>query len=159
MKHFDTNELARRARLVTWGPEPADPHVREGASMRLVAAMAEPLQPGSNGYPFQGARVAMSPFAVEPAENDAQYFQRRSVEERRAAAAAAGPEASAAHLELSRRYSRLSRRETSFGRVASRQEPFAQPVSERKRRLDDLLDEALLGSFPASDPVSIAHVR
>lgn len=32
-------------------------------------------------------------------------------------------------------------------------------VAERKRRLDDLLDEALLETFPASDPVSIVHVR
>jgi hypothetical protein len=34
-----------------------------------------------------------------------------------------------------------------------------RPDVGHKRRLDDLLDQALLETFPASDPVSIIHVR
>lgn len=42
----------------------------------------------------------------------------------------------------------------------SRQEPapktvHASPGAERKKRQSDLLDEALVETFPASDPISV----
>jgi hypothetical protein len=37
--------------------------------------------------------------------------------------------------------------------------PDASADAARKRRQSDLLDEALLETFPASDPVSIASVK
>jgi hypothetical protein len=141
--------------------------------MRLVAAMGEPRL-------FKEAGAAVSPFAVEAIEDDARYYRRRSTEEDRAAAEAAGPKARSAHLELARRYARLSRRKTwTIGVAAARRGHLsgllsrrfglpegiapaeaidAEPVAERRRRLDDLLDEALLETFPASDPVSIVHI-
>jgi len=148
----------------------------DGAAMRLVAAMVGP-GPGSGRHAFKGAAEdRMSPFAIELVENDAQYFRRRAGEERRAAAAAAGPEASSAHEDLARRYARLSQRWTPPARIigprSARSASFEAetpmrpsgqsrrlPDAEDKRRLDDLLDEALLETFPASDPVSIVHVR
>ena len=143
MRHYGKEELASLAHI-TWGRETVyrrpELRVREGASMRLAAAMAEP-----GGALLQDVRGGMSPFAVQPAENDAQYFRRRSAEESQAAAEAVGPEARAAHLDLATRYARLSQR--------------GLPAAERKRRLDDRLDEALIGTFPASDPMSIVHVR
>ena len=41
---------------------------------------------------------------------------------------------------------------------AMSQSLLASPAA-RKRRQDDLLDEALLETFPASDPVSVVHVE
>ena len=190
--------------------------IRDGAGMRLVAAMAEPHPAVPGWHPTHGAAAAsrISPFVEEVAENDAQYFRRRAGEERRAADEAAGPEARAAHADMAERYARLSEQWISspsfarpqstrsaslaallrrrfglpdrmpgperFSPVDAAARPLAGPsgqaaqveiprkligqshrssVAERKRRLDVLLDEALLGSFPASDPVSIAHVR
>ena len=176
MKHFGNDELAQRVRLVGRADLPG----RDGASMRLLAAMAEPRRRGSEMYVSQSARLVMSPYTVETAENDARYFQRRSAEEDQAAADAAGPEARSAHLDLAKRYARLSARttwpdSTGFARrehlsgLLSRRFALAeraaagdatetQPVAERKRRLDDRLDEALLETYPASDPVSFAHI-
>ena len=180
MRHFDKNELAQAGRLVTWAPGRPRFSVRDGASMRLVAAMAEHCPHRRGAQPFSVGRARLDPFAEEPAEGDAQYFRRRSTEEDQAAAEANSPEARAAHLDLARRYARLSRRTTGPHRVgaARREHLFGllsrrfvlpertgdnatgpEPGAERKQRLDELLDEALLGSFPASDPVSIAHVR
>lgn len=143
MRHYGKEELASRGHI-TWGREAVyrrpEPRVREGAAMRLAAAMAEPGR-----ALLQDVRADLSPFAAMPVEKDAQYFRRRSAEESQAAAEAVGPEARAVHLDLARRYARLSQR--------------GLPAAERKRRLDDRLDEALIGTFPASDPVSIVHVR
>jgi hypothetical protein len=156
--------------------------VRDGAGMRLVAAMAEPWRAEAGRRLVQpaGAESRISPFTEEPTESDAQYFRRRSMEEEQAAAEAAGPEARAAHLDLARRYARLSARKTWPHRVGfARREHLSgllirrfvlpdgrgaegaivqEPVAERKRRLDGRLDEALLETFPASDPVSFVHI-
>ena len=85
--------------------------MRDGASMRMVAAMAEPFLP--SGRPLfgdVGAGGRLTPFAVEVVENDAQYYRRRSEEESEAASEAAVSAARAAHQELADRYARLSRR-------------------------------------------------
>lgn len=42
---------------------------------------------------------------------------------------------------------------------ASGRDHVSGNLSERKRRQSDLLDEALMATFPASDPVSVAFVR
>ena len=132
--------------------------VRDGAAMRLMAAMAEPRPsgPGRDRRPRVVAATRMSPFRAEVAESDARYFRRRAEEEGRAAGAAAGPEARAAHAELAEHYARRSERRTPPSPVT--RPGCGRSVAERKR-LDDLLDEALLETFPASDPVSIVHVR
>lgn len=150
----------------------------EGATPRLVAALAEPRLAGP-GKVVVASR--MSPFTGEVAEDDTQYFLRRSAEEHRAADEAAGPEARSAHEELAHRYSRLSKLPPSrpvspavllgrrFGPAAGAvrsqsarklvDEPDRTSAVERKRCLDERLDEALLETFPASDPVSFVHVR
>lgn len=141
--------------------------IRDGTGMRLVAAMAEPHLAGRERHYSYGLGPAgrMSPYAEDVAETDAQYFRRRAGEERRAADEAAGPEARAAHGELAERYARLSERRIPRSRFArprsTRSASFAHRPSaaERKRHFDERLDEALLETFPASDPVSIVHVR
>lgn len=83
----------------------------DGASMRMVAAMAEPSLPAEGPLLEDvGAADRLTPFAGDGVENDAQYYLRRSKEECRAAGDAAVPEARAAHQELADRYARLSRR-------------------------------------------------
>ena len=47
-------------------------------------------------------------------------------------------------------------RESAAG---SKRRERASPDAERKRRQSDLLDEALLETFPASDPVSVVRVK
>lgn len=133
-------------------------HLGDGAAMRLMAAMAEPRPggPGRNPRPGVVAATRMSPFTAEIAESDARYFRRRAEEEGRAAGAAAGPEAQAAHAELAEHYACRSERQTPPSPVT--RPGSGRSVAERKR-LDDLLDEALLETFPASDSVSIVHVR
>jgi hypothetical protein len=43
--------------------------------------------------------------------------------------------------------------------AVSRRRPADEHLSDRKRRQSELLDEALMATFPASDPVSVAFVR
>ena len=160
----------------------------EGATSRLIAALAEPRLAGP-GKVVAASR--MSPFTGEVAEDDAQYFRRRSAQERRAADQAAGPEARAAHDELAARYARLSERPGPRPKIARSQFAGAANLAallsrrfgrsdgavrsenprkrigqsddptafDRKRHLDERLDQALLETFPASDPVSFAHIR
>jgi hypothetical protein len=52
----------------------------------------------------------------------------------------------------------LSRRFGLPERAAVRDAIEPEPIAERKRRLDDRLDEALLETFPASDPISFVHI-
>lgn len=160
----------------------------EGATSRLIAALAEPRLAGP-GQVVAASRL--SPFTGAFAEDDAQYFRRRSAQERRAADQAEGPEARAAHDELAVRYARLSEQSVPPSMIARSQFPSAANFAallrrrfglsdvavrpenprrligqsddpstfDRKRRLDERLDRALLETFPASDPVSFAHIR
>lgn len=121
--------------------------VRQGAVERLIAALAE-RSAGS-------ARHTRHGLAPSRSESDAAYFRRRSEEESDAVRKAAGPQARKAHAELARRYARLSAIPSAFRGRRSADEKR----SERKRRQSELLDEALMATFPASDPVSVAFVR
>jgi hypothetical protein len=122
------------------------PAVREGAAERLLLALSEPRAPGAR--PSRRARSAPS------SESDAAYFRRRSKEELAAADKAASPEARRAHSELARRYARLS---PSLS-AALQQRSAEGRDEDRKRRQSKLLDDALMATFPASDPVSVAFV-
>ena len=84
---------------------------RDGASLRMVAAMADPFTAAARSL-FEGEFVEtpLTPFAPEARESDALYHGRRSKEEIRAAGEAAVPEARAAHQELADLHARLSRR-------------------------------------------------
>ncbi|HEV2747034.1 MAG TPA: hypothetical protein VGW34_07015 [Allosphingosinicella sp.] len=117
--------------------------VPDAASMRLAAAMAGPR---SRDW---------------AAESDAQYFRRRAREERSAADKAAGAEAYDAHRELARLYAGLSEAATDRQpRPVEARAPAARRArAPRRIRQDALLDEALMGTFPASDPVSVAFIR
>jgi hypothetical protein len=117
MHHVDTIEPAPNQRPPSaHGMNHYRPpsHIRrDGASMRMVAAMAEPFLPGGRSLFEDGGAIGrLTPFADEARESDAQYFLRRSDEERRATGEAMGPEARAAHRDLADRYARLSRRAT-----------------------------------------------
>ncbi len=116
MQHFDRIGPAPRERPPSLYREMAyrpPSHIgRDGASLRMVAAMAEPFLPAARSL-FEGEEAAarwLTPFAGEALESDAQYYRRRSKEEGRAAGEAAVPEARAAHQELADRYARLARR-------------------------------------------------
>lgn len=67
---------------------------------------------------------------------------------------AASSPARAAHAKPARCYARLS---TPPSAVATRGAESAR-ARDMKRRQSELLDEALMASFPASDPVSVAFV-
>ncbi|MDT9601051.1 hypothetical protein [Sphingosinicella rhizophila] len=117
--------------------------VRDGASMRLAAAMA-------------------APHSIDwAAESDARYFRRRAREERNAADKAAGVEAREAHQELARLYAGLSEAGTDRWKrpVEARARAARRGPARSRKRQDALLDEALMGTFPASDPVSVAFIR
>jgi len=82
---------------------------RDGASMRMVAAMAEPFLPaGRSLFEGEGVLVRRTPFVGEAAESDAQYYRRRAGEERRAAGEAAVLEARVAHQAIADRYALLA---------------------------------------------------
>jgi hypothetical protein len=117
--------------------------VPEVASMRLAAAMAGPHSPDW------------------AAESDAQYFRRRAREERNAAGEAAGAEAREAHRELASLYAGLSEAGTYRWKrpVESRAHAAQRAPAPSSKQQDALLDEALMGTFPASDPVSVAFIR
>lgn len=117
--------------------------VGEGAALRLAAAMAEPR------------------LSDWTAESDARYFRRRAREERSAADKAAGVEAREAHQELASLYAGLAEAGTDRWKrpVEARAHAARRAPARRRRRQDALLDEALRGSFPASDPVSVAFIR
>ena len=78
------------------------------------------------------------PFAQEGAASDLSYFKHRFLEEKAAAKEAVGRKAREAHEELAARYAELA--------------------SRAAKRQDVLLDQGLTETFPASDPVSVAHV-
>ena len=115
MQHFDRIGPAPRERPPSLYRETAyrpPSHIgRDCASMRMVAAMAEPFLPAGRSL-FEGEAAArrLTPFAGEALESDAQYYRRRSKAEGRAAREAAVPEARAAHQELADRYASLARR-------------------------------------------------
>jgi len=124
MQHLDGIGSAPRDRppsLYSQSGYRAPSHIsRDGASMRMVAAMVERLLPASGRSFCEDASAAdrLTPFAGEGAENDAQYYQRRSKEECRAAGESAVPEARAAHQELADHYARLARRAVRRSRGA-----------------------------------------
>lgn len=93
----------------------AAPTIRDGASVRLTAAMAEPSSPGGS-----------SPFADLPFELDRQYYRRRSIEEAAAARAGGSQEARTAHLQLAAGYAQRARWATPALGVASVRQPFAE---------------------------------
>jgi hypothetical protein len=115
MQYFDNMGPAPRERPPsvhgTNGYRPPSHIRRDGASMRMVAAMAEPFLPsGRSLFDGEAAIGRLTPFAREAREIDAQYYRRRSDEERRAAGEARGPKARAAHQELADLHARLARR-------------------------------------------------
>ena len=131
-------------------------------TLRMLALMggheriALPALFGHSAPPRRGRR-----FADHAREGDRAYFRRRSREELSAAERAAGVEARKAHEELARLYVGLAgavehRRDRPLA-GHSRVLPLAP--GDRRKRQDDLLDEALKGTFPASDPVSVAFIR
>ena len=139
MQHLDNIGPAPRGQLpgahsmnVYGGPSLV---TRDGASMRMVAAMAEPFVPAGRSL-FEDALAAdrLTPFAAEARESDARYYRRRSKEECRAAGDATVPEARTAHQELADRYARLARRALRRGGTA----PLHHRSTERAR-LSDLL--------------------
>lgn len=104
--------------------------MRDGASLRMVAAMAEPfLAAGRSLFEDGMAADRLTPFTGEVAESDAQYYRRRSKEECRAAGEAAVPEARAAHQELADRFARLARRAMRRGDAA----PIGHQAAARAR--------------------------
>ena len=78
------------------------------------------------------------PFTHEGTASDLSYFKHRFLEEKAAVKDAVGRKAREAHEELAARYAELA--------------------SRVSRRQDALLDHGLTETFPASDPVSVAHV-
>jgi hypothetical protein len=78
------------------------------------------------------------PIAQKGAASDLSYFKHRFLEEKAAAKDAVGRKAREAHEELAVRYVELAAR--------------------ARKRQDVLLDQGLTETFPASDPVSVAHV-
>ena len=134
-------------------PRPFSPAPPHGASLRMIAAMMEPdaRRPARYVFEHRAAPRRATPFVHEARESHGAYFRRRSQEERAAAAAAASVAARDAHRELSLLYAQLS------GPVAAVPER-PQITDARARRQDALLDDALLETFPASDPVSVVLV-
>ena len=145
MRHFPRHRLAQREWRTSVSRDPGFTRlfVPDAVSMRLAAAMAGPRSPDWS------------------AETDAQYFRRRAREERAQADKAAGVEAREAHEELARLYAGLSEAATDrrSGRVKARALAARRAPAPRRIRQDALLDEALMGTFPASDPVSVAFIR
>lgn len=117
--------------------------VREG---RLHVALSDP---GA-----RDARPSSRACSTQFPESGAAYFRRRSDEEREAADTAASPPARRAHGELAWRYARLFRSLSA----APQRRPAEGRDEDRKRRQSKLLDDALMATFPASDPVSVAFV-
>jgi hypothetical protein len=112
MHHVDTIEPAPNQRPPSaHGMNHYRPpsHIRrDGASMRMVAAMAEPFLPGGRSLFEDGGAIGrLTPFADEARESDAQYFLRRSDEERRAAGEHIRTEARAARPALADPHPRL----------------------------------------------------
>ena len=142
MRTFNSRGPDPRRRLVTssraTGSRPTSLPVRDGASMRLVAAMAGPRLAGSGGHLPEGAEALarLTPFAGEAAESDARYFRRRAAQERRAADAASVPQARAAHRELAVRYAHLSRQTMPSRSFAPRHR-----ASAARMRLADVLSQ------------------
>lgn len=145
MRHIARHELARSEWRTRVSRDPGFTHlfVANAASMRLAPAIAGPRSPDW------------------AAESDARYFRRRAREERGAADKAAGVEARDAHEELAHLYAGLSEAATDRRAPPVRARALAalQAPSPRRMRQDALLDEALMGTFPASDPVSVAFIR
>jgi hypothetical protein len=118
MPHSASHRLISKPRPKTWRRVAVDRPIRDnglqGASMRLMAAMAKPGSPDGRHAMFgdAGATGRLTPFAGEAVESDVQYFRRRWAQERRASNEAAGPEARAAHRELAARYARQVPRTT-----------------------------------------------
>lgn len=82
---------------------------RDGASMRMVAAMADPFRAAARSlFDDEDLEIPLTPFAGSGRESDARYYRRRSKEELRAAGEAEATEARRAHEELADRYDRLS---------------------------------------------------
>lgn len=138
MRHLDRYGLAPRQRPISLDGETADrrPNFipRDGASMRMVAAMAERFLPASDRSLFEeaGAARLLTPYVAEGGESDAQYFSRRSQEECRAAGQAVAAEARAAHRELAHRYVRLSRAMRDQGSAC-------HPRTAARARVSDVL--------------------
>jgi len=139
MQHLDIVRPAPRERPPDLYPQ-ASFHRQalitpDGASTRMVAAMAESLlstkRPLWEGV---GAADRLTPFGGGVVENDAQYYRRRSKEECRAAREAAGPETRVAHQELADRYARLSRR-----MMRQRGGPPSYPQSAARARIARML--------------------
>jgi hypothetical protein len=120
------------------------------ATVRVIAAMAHGRPPGS---------PLTSP--DEAPESDRAYYRRRSREERDAARRAAGAKARKTHEQLAGLYARLSdERAMRLERPRQRRaNAFRSAAAGRAKRQDALLDEALKGTFPASDPVSVAFIH
>lgn len=124
MQHPDVSGPSQGEQPPSLSPEtayrPPSQLNRDGASMRMVAAMAEPFLPARRSL-FEGeAAVArLTPFVGEAGEHDAQYYRRRANEECHAAGEAAVPAARMAHQELADRYSRLARHAMRRGGVVS----------------------------------------
>jgi hypothetical protein len=131
--------------------------LRDSPAVRMLAMTA-------GGLPAELSRllsnhVQAGPRPGWPAESDRDYYLRRSTEERAAARKAGSPEARKAHDELADLYSRVRPpgRRSRSGRQRPRisEAPAAGPAD----RYDQLLDEALRQTFPASDPVSVARIQ
>ena len=127
-------ELVRPAFMAGAGSRRSSPTgrhaVRDGAAMRLVAAMSAPS--------------ARDP-APRPAEGEREYFLRRSREARRAAFDAAGRAARGAHEEMAARYAILALAAQRHGSEERKQVASSAAVRRhglRGRDLGDVRDES-----------------
>jgi hypothetical protein len=137
MRHLDRYGRAPRERPISFHSEAGDrrPSLiwRDGASLRMAAAMAGRL-PHSGRLVFDDARATelLTPFSHEVLEDDERYYRRRSREECRAAAEAAGAEARAAHRRIASHYARMSRALRDRGGAV-------HPRPSERARLEDVL--------------------